>query len=50
MTRDLQSQLQTWLVVAAFEITDRLRVDADHFGELTARYAALSTKNGDSIV
>jgi hypothetical protein len=50
MTCDLQSQLQTWLVVTAFEIPDCLMVDPDRFGQLAARHAALRTKNGNSIV
>jgi hypothetical protein len=34
MTRDLQGEFQAGFVVAAFEITDRLIVDSDRFGQL----------------
>src|ERR1700686_554942 len=50
MTRDLQGELQAWLVVAAFEITNCLIVDPDRFGQLPSGYAALRTENRNSIV
>jgi hypothetical protein len=45
MTRDLQGEFQTWFVVAAFEITNRLIVDPDRVSQLPPGYAALCTKN-----
>ena len=50
MTRDLQCELQTGLVVAAFEIADGLVVDADRFGQLLPGYPALCAKDGDSVI
>ena len=50
MTRDLQGEFQAWFVVAAFEITDCLVVNLDRFSQLPPRYAALRTKNSNSIV
>ena len=50
MTRDLQGEFQAWLVVAAFEITNRLIVDSDRFGQLPPGNAALRTKNRYSVV
>src|SRR5450631_797098 len=50
MTRDLQGQLQAWLVVAAFKITNCLIVDADRFGQLPPRYALLCAKDRNSVV
>ena len=45
MTRDLQGELQAGFVVAAFEITNRLVVHSDRFGQLPPGYTALCTKN-----
>src|SRR5882724_2201648 len=49
MTRDLQGEFQAWFVVAAFEITNGLVIDADRVSQLPPRYALLGAKNRNSV-
>ena len=46
---DLHAQLQARVVIAAFEISDRLRIDLDRFCKLAPGNPAIAAQQGDSI-
>ena len=47
---DLQAQFQAGVVIAAFEIADRLRIDADRLRQLAPRHVAVVPEQGDAVV
>src|ERR1700690_3085778 len=47
--RDLHRQLQAWLIIAAFEIADRLRVPPHRLGEVAPRHDPIGTEQSDSV-
>lgn len=48
--RDLHRQLEAGTIVAAFEIADRLMVDADRGGQVATRLAAFGPEHCNAIV